>query len=83
VLTGTVTSVRHRRTLAGAAVVDAVLEDGTGTVVLRWLGRPAVPGVGPGTELVVEGTVADVRGVPVILNPLFRFTRPGASPARQ
>jgi hypothetical protein len=52
---------------------DALFSDGTGTVLLRFLGRSAVPGLVPGTHLVVEGTALAQDGRFVLLNPLYRF----------
>lgn len=60
---------------------DAVLDDGTGTIVARWVGRAAVPGVRLGVRLCVEGTVAQLHGGNVLLNPLYRFEAPDAAPA--
>jgi len=83
VLHGTVSGVRQWRSPAGWPVTDAVLDDGTGDIVVRWIGRSTVPGVEPGTALAVEGTVADVRGVLVIVNPLYELTSPAAHRARR
>jgi hypothetical protein len=52
---------------------DAVLNDGTGTVVLRFMGRSGVPGIVNGSRLVAEGTPAVERGVLLIRNPLYSF----------
>jgi hypothetical protein len=52
---------------------DAVLVDGTGALVLRFLGRAAVPGVSAGARAVVEGTPALERGVLLMRNPLYSF----------
>lgn len=59
--------------IARAGAFDAWLDDGTGSVVLRWLGRDSVPGIVPDARLGVEGTVSEVGGRLVILNPLYRF----------
>lgn len=59
---------------------DAVLDDGTGTMVVRWVGRAAVPGVRSGVRMCVEGTVAQLHGRNVVLNPLYRFEAPDAAP---
>ena len=56
--------------------VEAVLEDRTGSISLRWLGRHAVPGVVPGALVTVEGTVVDEHGRRVLLNPIYQFDRP-------
>lgn len=60
-------------TTSRGAAYDAWLDDGTGSIVVRWVGREAVPGVRPGARMRVEGTVAHVRGHVVVLNPLYRF----------
>jgi hypothetical protein len=52
---------------------DAVLGDGTGTLVLRFMGRAAVPGIIGGRRLVAEGTPALERGVLLMRNPLYSF----------
>jgi hypothetical protein len=55
------------------ARVDVVVGDGSGTMTLRFMGRTAVPGMRAGRQLQVEGTPAIVRGVIVMLNPLYEF----------
>jgi hypothetical protein len=75
---------RQRSVVAGAidAVVsyerpwvrtDAVLVDATGTLILRFVGRAAVPGIAAGARLVVEGTPAPEHGALVMRNPLYSF----------
>jgi hypothetical protein len=49
------------------------LNDGTGTVFLRFIGRRSLPGFEPGRWLSVEGTPAEISGQLVILNPLYVF----------
>lgn len=83
-LRGTVVDVSvHRRTVdrvlqrAGGTWLDALLHDGTGVLLLRWLGRHEVPGLARGVGLTVEGTVSSSPdGLPMILNPLYRFGDP-------
>lgn len=79
-LTGTVASVavRRRAVLPGPvriadprACLEAVLDDGTGTVTLRWLGRAQVAGIAVGASIEVEGTVLDEYGRRVLLNPVY------------
>jgi hypothetical protein len=81
-LLGTVTDVRSRPAgtangpLAGVshgASVWATVDDGTATVVLRWLGRTDIPGLVPGVRVEVEGTMSTVWGQRTVLNPLYRF----------
>ena len=52
---------------------DAVLDDGTGTLVLRFMGRASVPGIATGRRLVAEGTPALEDGVLLMRNPLYSF----------
>jgi hypothetical protein len=52
---------------------DAVLGDRTGTLVLRFMGRAAVPGIRCGCRLVAEGTLALEGGVLLMRNPLYSF----------
>ncbi len=73
-LTGTVRAVSAR-----TDATDAELDDGTGRIVLRWVGRDRVPGVTVGASLAVEGTVLVDRGRRVLLNPLYRFSYSSSS----
>jgi hypothetical protein len=52
---------------------DAELDDGTGTLRVRFLGRRQVPGLAPKLSLEVEGTPRLQRGTLVMLNPLYCF----------
>ena len=52
---------------------DAVLVDGTGALVLRFMGRAAVPGIIPGSRVVAEGTPALERGALLMRNPIYSF----------
>jgi hypothetical protein len=62
--------------LARGSALDAWLDDGTGTITLRWLGREAIAGVVVGATLHVEGTVGSESTRALILNPLYRFVAP-------
>lgn len=52
---------------------DAELSDGTGVVVLRFMGRAEVPGLLPGRCIVAEGTPGLRNGILVVHNPLYQF----------
>jgi hypothetical protein len=52
---------------------DAVLVDGTGALVLRFMGRATVPGLVAGSHVVAEGTPALERGRLLMRNPLYTF----------
>ncbi len=52
---------------------DVELDDGSGVVFLRFVGRDEIPGLVPGLRLRAEGTAGPVRGALVMLNPLYRL----------
>jgi hypothetical protein len=56
---------------------DAVLSDGTGTIVLRFVGRRSIPGLDVGRSVIVEGTPGRVGDMLVMLNPLYSFDGAG------
>jgi hypothetical protein len=53
----------------GGPALEATVDDGTGRVVLVFLGRRAVAGVEPGRHLVAAGTVSRHTDRTVVLNP--------------
>jgi hypothetical protein len=53
--------------------LETDLDDATGTITLRWLGRWAIGGIRRGTFIEVEGTVLGDHGHLVILNPLYEL----------
>jgi hypothetical protein len=55
---------------------DAVLDDGSGALVLRFLGRSGIPGIAAGSRLIADGTPSFERGVLVMRNPLYSFVAP-------
>ncbi len=64
---GTVASVSSSNT----AWLEAVLEDGTGTVYLIWMGRRRIECIAPGRDLLVTGRLSEEEGRQVIFNPEF------------
>lgn len=66
-LRGTVTSV----TSSNAAWLEALLEDGTGSVNLIWMGRRRIECIMPGRDLLVTGRLSEEEGRRVIFNPEF------------
>jgi hypothetical protein len=50
---------------------DAEVTDGTGKLLLRFLGRSGIPGLVAGCQIIAEGTPGFVRGVLVMLNPHY------------
>jgi hypothetical protein len=56
---------------------DVELSDGTGVVVLRFMGRSGIPGLRSGRHLVASGTPGRDRGELVMLNPNYTFVAEG------
>jgi hypothetical protein len=56
---------------------DVELSDGTGVVVLRFMGRSGVPGVRSGRRMVASGTPRPDHGELVILNPIYTLVAEG------
>jgi hypothetical protein len=56
---------------------EAVLDDGTGEVRIRWLGRESIPGVVPGSRLVVEGVLGEEDGERLMIDPSSEVLTPG------
>ena len=52
---------------------EVELDDGTGVLRLRFVGRKQVPGLAPGRRMVAEGTPAPAPDGLVMLNPLYRL----------
>ena len=52
------------------------LEDKTGVLLLRFMGRIEVSGLAPGLRVHAEGTPGDERGTLVMLNPIYAFDPP-------
>jgi hypothetical protein len=77
VLTGAILAVTPRHAVRGSGAgcaLDACLDDGTGEITLRWLGRGAIAGVVAGARMKVQGTVQSSTGAGlVVLNPMYRF----------
>jgi amino acid transporter len=53
--------------------LECTITDGTGLLVLLFQGRRSLPGVEPGTNLVVEGRVGDRAGRPAMINPAYEI----------
>lgn len=58
---------------SAASWLEADLDDGTGHLTLRWAGRSAIPGVGPGAMIEIEGTAMAGGARLLVLNPLYRL----------
>jgi hypothetical protein len=59
---------------AGTGSVEVTLDDGTGRLLARWLGRSKLNGIALGKGLEVEDTAGDHAGDElVVLNPSYRL----------
>jgi RecG-like helicase len=54
--------------------LEAVVSDGTGEVVMRFMGRRAIGGLGLGSRVVVDGVLGEQRGEVQMMNPRLEFT---------
>jgi hypothetical protein len=58
----------------GSGYVEATIIDGTGELVLRWLGRRAMSGIRLGMGLIVEGILGKTpENEPLLLNPEYEL----------
>lgn len=55
------------------ATLVAEIYDGSGTILLTWLGRREIPGIAPGAYLRVHGRVCRRGGRRVIFNPRYEL----------
>ncbi len=73
----TIAGVIRRMTvfpMKGNESLEARVSDGTGEVVVRFMGRRAIVGLGLGTKVVVEGVLGEQRGVLQMMNPRLEFS---------
>ena len=75
---GRIRSVRVQ-TGPGAQNLECTISDGTGTLMLVFQGRPTIPGIEPGTRVVVEGMVGSWHHEMAILNPDYEIVAGAAS----
>ncbi|MDM7831373.1 OB-fold nucleic acid binding domain-containing protein [Cellulomonas edaphi] len=76
-VSGVIRSVTFRPR-EGVPALEAELYDGSGTLVLVWLGRREIAGVVPGRRLKAEGLVCLVDGRRTVFNPGYELRpRPG------
>ncbi|OKL49950.1 OB-fold nucleic acid binding domain-containing protein [Boudabousia marimammalium] len=56
--------------------MTAVMADGTGSVVLLWLGKKHPPGIVPGAQVRVEGMLSKAEGALTLINPRYDLLVP-------
>jgi hypothetical protein len=71
-LSGTLKTVTLRPR-GGVPALEAELYDGSGTVVLTWLGRRRILGIEPGRSVLVTGRISTHDGSRVIFNPRYEL----------
>lgn len=58
----------------GSGSIEATIFDGTGLLVVKWLGRQKLSGIGLGAGLIVEGTMGEGRSKQLqVLNPDYQL----------
>lgn len=58
----------------GSGYVEATIIDGTGELVVRWLGRRTMSGIRLGMGLIVEGIMGKTNAdEPLLLNPEYQL----------
>ena len=58
------------------ASLQVELTDDHGSLTVVFLGRRQIAGLAPGSRIVTEGTVAEIRGHPGMINPDYEFVSP-------
>jgi hypothetical protein len=61
------------RPVQGFQALEVVLDDGTGELSARWLGRRTIPGLVLGSQLVIDGVAGREHGTLRMVNPTFEF----------
>lgn len=71
-LRGVVSTVTLRPR-GGVPALEAELDDGTGSIVVIWLGRRRIAGVSPGRGIRVQGRIGVQDGTRVMFNPRYEL----------
>jgi RecG-like helicase len=71
-LTGKVQSLVFRPETS-VPVLEAELFDGSGTVVIKFMGRRRIQGINPGTNIAVTGRIVQCDGVMTMFNPEYKL----------
>lgn len=75
VMVGEIESLRIVPSRDGTPWLEALLNDGSGKLVIVWTGRKSIAGVRPGTRLVLKGrpSLHTRSRRPVVYNPIYRL----------
>lgn len=71
-LRGTLRTVTLRPR-GGVPALEAELDDGSGVIIIVWLGRRRISGIAPGIAIQVEGRIGSFEGNRVIYNPRYEL----------
>jgi hypothetical protein len=71
-LRGTLRTVTLRPR-GGVPALEAELYDGTGTILVIWLGRRTIAGVNPGRSMSVQGRIGRHEGQRIMYNPRYEL----------
>lgn len=69
---GRIVAVRVE-SLDAAPQFGVQVDDGTGRIDAVFMGRRSVPGIEPGAQLAIEGTVCASEALPRIFNPSYEL----------
>jgi hypothetical protein len=62
-----------RRPRGGVPALEAELFDGSGVILVVWLGRRRIAGISPGRTIQVEGRIGTGEGVRLMYNPRYEL----------
>lgn len=65
------------RPQTGVPALEAELYDGSGVVVLTWLGRRVIRGITPGRTVVARGRITDIQDRRTMYNPEYELLATG------
>ena len=69
---GTVKTVTLRPR-GGVPALEAELDDGTGVLLVVWLGRRRISGIAPGRSLEIQGRIGQHDGQRIMYNPRYEL----------
>ena len=71
-LRGTLRTVTLRPR-GGVPALEAELTDGSGVLMVVWLGRRRIAGIAPGRAIQIEGRIGEAEGSRIMYNPRYEL----------
>jgi hypothetical protein len=71
-LRGTLRTVTLRPR-GGVPALEAELTDGSGVLIVVWLGRRRIAGIAPGRAIQIEGRIGSAEGGRIMYNPRYEL----------